>query len=108
MIGVPHAFPFPLLEAGGLSPNQLRELLQEYGSCEAAIARFVGQRKLSVTADTYTHVLVDEREVDLGKLLARWLSDCLGQGASSARERGIIQTPCRCTTATRAMRVLTS
>jgi len=94
--------------AGGLSPNQLRELLQEYGSCEAAIARFVGQRKLSVTADTYTHVLVDEREVDLGKLLARWLSDCLGQGASSARERGIIQTPCRCTTATRAMRVLTS
>ena len=24
--------------AGGLSPNQLRELLQEYGSYEAAIA----------------------------------------------------------------------
>ena len=31
----------------------------------------VGQRKLSVTADTYTHVLVDGREVDLPKLLAR-------------------------------------
>lgn len=37
----------------------------------AEIARFVGQRKLSLTADTHTHVLVDGREVDLGRLLAR-------------------------------------
>jgi hypothetical protein len=29
----------------------------------AEIARFVGQRKLSVTADTYTHVLSDGAEV---------------------------------------------
>jgi integrase len=27
------------------------------------------RRKLSVTADTYTHVLVDETELDYGKLL---------------------------------------
>jgi hypothetical protein len=30
----------------------------------------VGQRSLSVTADTYTHVLTDEREVDYRALLA--------------------------------------
>jgi len=36
----------------------------------ARIAEFVGQRKLSVTADTYTHVLVDETELDYAKLLA--------------------------------------
>jgi hypothetical protein len=30
----------------------------------------VGQRSLSVTADTYTHVLTDEREIDYGRLLA--------------------------------------
>ena len=28
------------------------------------IGEFVGQRSLSVTADTYTHVLTDEREID--------------------------------------------
>jgi hypothetical protein len=33
------------------------------------IGRFVGQRKLSITADTYTHVLSDGREVDLAGLL---------------------------------------
>jgi hypothetical protein len=37
----------------------------------AEIGRFVGQRKLSVTADTYTHVLVDTREVDYAALIAR-------------------------------------
>jgi hypothetical protein len=34
-------------------------------------APFVGQRTLSVTADTYTHVLVDERELDYAALLGR-------------------------------------
>ena len=34
------------------------------------VARFVGQRKLSVTADTYTQVLVAEREVDYGALVS--------------------------------------
>ena len=31
---------------------------------------FVGSRKLSITADVYTHVLVDGREIDLLELLA--------------------------------------
>ena len=35
----------------------------------AEIARFVGQRKLSVTADTYTHVLVDGTELDYEGML---------------------------------------
>jgi hypothetical protein len=36
----------------------------------AEIGRFVGQRKLSVTADVYTHVLTDGREVKYEELLA--------------------------------------
>jgi hypothetical protein len=36
----------------------------------ARIAEFVGQRDLSVTADTYTHVLADEKELDYTELLA--------------------------------------
>jgi hypothetical protein len=35
----------------------------------AEIARFVGQRKLSLTADTYTHVLSDGRELDYEAVL---------------------------------------
>jgi hypothetical protein len=30
---------------------------------------FVGQRNLSVTADTYSHVLADERELDYAAML---------------------------------------
>ena len=37
---------------------------------ELEIVRFVGQRKLSLTADTYTHVLVDDAELDYAGLLA--------------------------------------
>jgi hypothetical protein len=35
----------------------------------AEIARFVGQRKLSLTADTYTHVLIDGQELHCGAIL---------------------------------------
>lgn len=35
----------------------------------AEIGRMVGQRKLSVTADTYTHVLSDRREASFQELL---------------------------------------
>jgi integrase len=49
------------------SPHDLRHrrisLLHRQGHSWAEIARFVGQRKLSITADTYTHVMVDPREV---------------------------------------------
>ena len=35
----------------------------------ARIGEFVGQRNLSVTANTYTHVLVSEDELDYQALL---------------------------------------
>jgi hypothetical protein len=44
-------------------------LLHRQGRTWAEIGRFVGQRRLSITADTYTHVLNDGREVDLAGLL---------------------------------------
>lgn len=56
------------------SPHDLRHrrvsLLHRQGRSWAEIARFVGQRKLSITADTYTHVLLDDRELDYRALLA--------------------------------------
>jgi integrase len=55
------------------SPHELRHrrisLLHRQGRTWAEIARFVGQRKLSVTADVYTHVLSDGREADYAGLL---------------------------------------
>jgi integrase len=55
------------------SPHDLRHrrisLLHLRGVPWARIGEFVGQKSLSVTADTYTHVLVDEREVDYAALL---------------------------------------
>jgi integrase len=56
------------------SPHDLRHrrisLLHRQGRSWAEIGRFVGQRSLKVTADTYTHVLLDDREIDLERLLA--------------------------------------
>jgi integrase len=55
------------------SPHDLRHrrisLLHRQGRSWAEIGRFVGQRKLGVTADTYTHVLSDGREADYAGLL---------------------------------------
>ena len=55
------------------SPHDLRHrrisLLHLRGVPWARIGEFVGQRSLSVTADTYTHVLTDEREIDYRALL---------------------------------------
>jgi integrase len=54
------------------SPHDLRHrrisLLHRQGRSWAEIGRFVGQRKLSITADTYTHVLLDSAEVDYSAL----------------------------------------
>jgi hypothetical protein len=36
----------------------------------ARIGEFVGQRNLAVTANTYTHVMPEEGEVDYRELLA--------------------------------------
>lgn len=56
------------------SPHDLRHrrisLLHDQGRTWAQIAEFVGQRKLSVTSDTYTHVLSDGREVAYSELLS--------------------------------------
>ncbi len=56
------------------SPHDLRHrrisLLHRQGRSWAEIGRFVGQGKLSITADTYTHVLSDGRELDLEALLS--------------------------------------
>jgi integrase len=55
------------------SPHDLRHrrisLLHRQGPTWAEIGRLVGQRKLSITADTYPHVLSDGREVDVAALL---------------------------------------
>jgi len=56
------------------SPHDLRHrrisLLHSQGRTWAEIGRLVGQRKLSITADTYTHVLSDGREVDYASMVA--------------------------------------
>ena len=55
------------------SPHDLRHrrisLMHLRGVPWARIGEFVGQRNLAVTANTYSHVLVDEREVDYGGML---------------------------------------
>jgi integrase len=56
------------------SPHDLRHrrisLWHRQGETWALIGARVGQRSLSVTADTYTHVLLDDRELDHPVLLA--------------------------------------
>jgi integrase len=56
------------------SPHDLRHrrisLLHRQGRTWAEIGRLVGQRKLSVTADTYTHVLSDGSELDYPALVS--------------------------------------
>jgi integrase len=55
------------------SPDDLRHrrisLLHLRGMPWARIGELVGQRDLAVTANTYTHVLVDEIELDYAELL---------------------------------------
>ena len=41
----------------------------------ARIGEQVGQRDLAVTANTYTHVLIDEAELDYADLLGRASND---------------------------------
>jgi integrase len=57
------------------SPHALRHrrisLLHRDGVTWAEIGAKVGQRNLSVTADRYTHAMIDYREIDRAKLLAR-------------------------------------
>ncbi len=57
------------------SPHDLRHrrisLLHRQGRTWAEIGALVGQRSLRVTSDTYTHVLIDSRELDYAALLAQ-------------------------------------
>jgi integrase len=57
------------------SPHDLRHrrisLWHRQGETWALIGARVGQRSLSVTADTYTHVLLDDRELDHARLLTQ-------------------------------------
>jgi integrase len=57
------------------SPHDLRHrrisLLHRQGVDWARIGARVGQRNLATTANTYTHVLLDPRQVDWPELLAR-------------------------------------
>jgi integrase len=56
------------------SPHDLRHrrisLLHLRGMPWARIGELVGQRDLAVTANTYSHVLIDEAELDYAALLA--------------------------------------
>jgi integrase len=56
------------------SPHDLRHrrisLLHLRGMPWARIGELVGQRNLATTANTYSHVLMDEAEVDYGALFA--------------------------------------
>jgi integrase len=56
------------------SPHDLRHrrvsLLHLRGVPWARIGEQVGQRNLAVTANTYTHVLADEAELDYAQLVA--------------------------------------
>jgi integrase len=56
------------------SPHDLRHrrisLWHRQGEPWALIGARVGQRSLSVTADTYTHVLLDDRELDHTRLVS--------------------------------------
>jgi len=56
------------------SPHDLRHrrisLWHRQGETWALIGARVGQRSLSVTADTYTHVLLDDRELDQSRLVS--------------------------------------
>ena len=55
----------------GCRAHRRISLLHLRGVPWARIGEFVGQRNLSVTADTYTHVVVDEAEVEYERLLVR-------------------------------------
>jgi hypothetical protein len=62
--------PSPRLQPARPPPPRRISLLHLGGVPWARIGEHVGQRYLAVTANTYTHVLVDEAELDYSELLA--------------------------------------
>lgn len=71
-----YRLPLLVLDAGipAFSPHDLRHrrisLEHLRGVPLARIGELAGQRNLAVTANTYTHVLTDEAELDYAVLLA--------------------------------------
>ena len=59
----------PLFSPHGLRHRRV-SLLHLGGMPWARIGELVGQRDLAVTANVYTHVLSDERELDYAALLS--------------------------------------
>lgn len=61
------------------SPHDLKHrrisLLHAQGHSWAEIAELVGNRSAKLLADTYTHVLMDERELDYASLIAELLTE---------------------------------
>jgi integrase len=59
------------------SPHDLKHrrisLLHAQGKTWAEIAELVGNRSAKLLADTYTHVLLDEREIDYASVIAERL-----------------------------------
>jgi hypothetical protein len=77
------------------SPHDLRHrrisLLHLRGVPWARTGEMVGQHNLAVTANTHSHVMLDEAEVDYGQLLrdARWrVSDVPGGTCAPCRASG--------------------
>ena len=85
------------------SPHDLRHrrvsVLHLQGMPWARIGEHVGQRDLKTTADTYTHVLIDETEVDYTRLLTageRGLESSASRPADRANSRDLIAGACAC------------
>ncbi len=81
------------------SPHDLRHrrisLLHLSGVPWARIGEAVGQRSLRVTSDTYTHVLVDEAELDYERMLSgasRWPERARAARMSSHKRRAVIRS----------------
>jgi uncharacterized protein YbjT (DUF2867 family) len=62
------------LVADGRSPPPVHFATAPAGVSWARIGEFIGQRNLAVTANTYTHVLLDESELDYAELLLERLN----------------------------------
>jgi hypothetical protein len=65
----PTTAPGPLSRPGGLNSRFQSSLLHLSGVPWARIGEHVGQRNLAVTANTYSHVLVSEDELDYEEML---------------------------------------
>jgi integrase len=74
------------------SPHDLRHrrisLLHRQGKSWAEIGALVGQRSARVTSDTYTHVLVDDRELDYRRLLGEERRGDRGQRGAERTHTG--------------------